>query len=82
MTEWTQDQLRAIEGKANILVNAAAGSGKTAVLTERITRKLIPDEKGGCKGTLEEKSKKSRGRPVNNLFLFIPGYGKKGRYEV
>ena len=46
MTEWTQDQLRAIEGKANILVNAAAGSGKTAVLTERITRKLIPDEKG------------------------------------
>lgn len=27
-TKWTKNQLRAIEEPANILVNAAAGSGK------------------------------------------------------
>ena len=41
---WTKEQQEAIElrGK-NILVSAAAGSGKTAVLVERIKR-LILDE--------------------------------------
>ena len=40
-TMWTNEQLLAIneEGR-NILVSAGAGSGKTAVLTERIMRKL------------------------------------------
>lgn len=38
---WTKEQLQAIneEGK-NIIVSAGAGSGKTAVLTERVIRKL------------------------------------------
>ena len=38
---WTPEQLQAIneEGK-NIIVSAGAGSGKTAVLTERTIRKL------------------------------------------
>ena len=38
---WTPEQLQAIneEGK-NIIVSAGAGSGKTAVLTERVIRKL------------------------------------------
>ena len=43
--KWTNEQLQAIEEKgSNILVAAAAGSGKTAVLVERIIHKII-DEK-------------------------------------
>lgn len=51
MPEWTADQEKAIYAKwrdpqktesANILVNAAAGSGKTAVLVERIINKSAP----------------------------------------
>ncbi|SDW88746.1 helicase-exonuclease AddAB subunit AddA [Paenibacillus sp. CF384] len=41
---WTDDQWRAIvTGGSNILVAAAAGSGKTAVLVERIIRKISAD---------------------------------------
>ena len=43
--EWTKPQKETIETRGkNILVSAAAGSGKTAVLIERITR-LVIDEK-------------------------------------
>ncbi|QQK76100.1 helicase-exonuclease AddAB subunit AddA [Salicibibacter cibarius] len=39
---WTNDQWRAIALRGgNILVSAAAGSGKTAVLVERIARRVI-----------------------------------------
>lgn len=47
--KWNDDQLKAIETcylenepnrRCNLLVNAAAGSGKTAVLVERIIRKI------------------------------------------
>lgn len=38
---WTSEQKRAIERDGtNILVAAAAGSGKTAVLVQRIIRKI------------------------------------------
>ena len=38
---WTNEQLLAInEEDKNIIVSAGAGSGKTAVLTERVIRKL------------------------------------------
>lgn len=41
---WTDDQWRAIvTSGSNILVAAAAGSGKTAVLVERIIRKISAD---------------------------------------
>ena len=43
-TKWTNEQLAAIETrKCNLLVAAAAGSGKTAVLVERIIR-IITNE--------------------------------------
>jgi ATP-dependent helicase/nuclease subunit A len=44
MPKWNEDQLRAIEesGK-NMLIAAAAGSGKTAVLVERIIRKICDE---------------------------------------
>lgn len=43
--EWTAEQLSAInERKKTLLVSAAAGSGKTATLTERIIRSLTDKE--------------------------------------
>lgn len=43
--KWTDDQKRIIDTRTgNLLVSAAAGSGKTAVLVERIIR-LVTDEK-------------------------------------
>ena len=40
--KWTKEQEQAIYEKgSNILVAAAAGSGKTAVLVERIIHKII-----------------------------------------
>ena len=40
--KWTDEQLQAInEDRNNVLVAAAAGSGKTAVLVERIINKII-----------------------------------------
>ena len=43
--KWTEEQLQAIKEKdKNILVAAAAGSGKTAVLVERIIQKIIVDK--------------------------------------
>ncbi len=44
---WTSEQLKAIEvDRANVLVSAAAGSGKTALLIERLVR-LILQKKAG-----------------------------------
>ena len=41
MTKWTNDQLTAITARgSDLLVSAAAGSGKTAVLVERVIRRL------------------------------------------
>ena len=38
---WTKEQQSAIDiRKSNILVSAAAGSGKTAILVERIINKM------------------------------------------
>ncbi len=44
MPNWTDEQLRAIEARgANILLSAAAGSGKTTVLVERVLRLIAED---------------------------------------
>ncbi len=44
-TKWTNEQLDAIRTRgSNLLVAAAAGAGKTAVLVERIIQKLIDPE--------------------------------------
>ncbi len=44
--KWTEEQARAIsEDKCNLLVAAAAGAGKTAVLVERIIRKITDPQK-------------------------------------
>ena len=41
---WTDEQLQAISDRgSNILVSAAAGSGKTALLTERLSRLVLED---------------------------------------
>nr|WP_320026665.1 helicase-exonuclease AddAB subunit AddA [uncultured Acetobacterium sp.] len=45
--KWTSDQLKAIENRdTNMLVSAAAGSGKTALLIQRIIR-IVLEEKVG-----------------------------------
>ncbi|MBQ2965373.1 MAG: helicase-exonuclease AddAB subunit AddA [Clostridia bacterium] len=45
MPKWTDDQLKAIEGRGgSLVVSAAAGSGKTAVLVERVIRRLTDTE--------------------------------------
>lgn len=43
--KWTEEQLQAIETKGGtVLVSAAAGSGKTAVLVERLVKKITDIE--------------------------------------
>ena len=42
--KWTVEQKSAIDKKnSNILVSASAGSGKTAVLIERVLKKVIDE---------------------------------------
>ena len=46
MPQWTKEQQQAIDSrKGTILVSAAAGSGKTTVLVERVIRRLEDKEK-------------------------------------
>ncbi len=47
MVKFSDEQLKIIDaGRSNILVSAAAGSGKTTVLAQRITEKIIKRELG------------------------------------
>ncbi len=39
--KWTSEQEKAINAQGNIIVSAGAGSGKTAVLTQRVIEKLL-----------------------------------------
>ena len=67
--KWTDEQLKAIDTKnRNILVSAAAGSGKTAVLVERIINMITGEHRyrqtcccyiyQGRRGRDESKNKK------------------------
>ncbi len=48
-TKWTDNQKKAIDARGmQILVSAAAGSGKTAVLTERV-KNILTDTNNPCK---------------------------------
>ena len=40
----TENQQKAIDGKGSLLVSAAAGSGKTATLVDRVIKKLTDPE--------------------------------------
>lgn len=40
-TKWTSNQLEAIESNKSTLVSASAGTGKTAVLTERVVNQVL-----------------------------------------
>ncbi len=43
--QWTENQLNAIEAvNGSLLISAAAGSGKTAVLVERVIRRIVDDK--------------------------------------
>jgi ATP-dependent helicase/nuclease subunit A len=45
VVKWTKDQQEAIDGReSNLLISAAAGSGKTAVLVERIINLITKDK--------------------------------------
>ena len=46
--QWNKAQVKAIESRdGSVLVSAAAGSGKTAVLVERVIERIC-DEKNPC----------------------------------
>ena len=45
--DWNEAQKSAIEGGGNSLVSASAGSGKTAVIVERVIRLLTGGEVEG-----------------------------------
>ncbi|NLO20791.1 MAG: helicase-exonuclease AddAB subunit AddA [Syntrophomonadaceae bacterium] len=45
MSKWTQEQSQAIDSRgSNLLLSAAAGSGKTAVLVQRVINLILKDE--------------------------------------
>ena len=73
MPNWTKEQEKAIyepSGKKNILVSAAAGSGKTAVLVERIVN-LITNSENPFKYLLCAISPFSSASRYDLLILFI-----------
>ena len=39
--EWTSEQLSVITSRGKLLVNASAGSGKTAVMVERVVKTVL-----------------------------------------
>lgn len=92
MSEWTREQLEAIQSRdRQILVSAAAGSGKTSVLVERIIRRvtdpvdpvdvdrlLVVTFTNGAAAEMRERI----GRAVNAALERSPGSTHLGRQQA
>ena len=80
--KWTDKQAKAIDTRdRNLLVAAAAGSGKTAVLVERIKQLILdPLDKNPMPGHLSEL------QPVNEVNtkgqFFRASFGKNRRFQI
>ncbi|MCW2972329.1 MAG: family ATPase [Thermoleophilia bacterium] len=76
---WTEPQARSIEARGRTLVTAAAGSGKTSVLTELVASRLLSGELAPsevCAVTFTEKAaQEMRGRIAAKL-------AEAGRYDL
>lgn len=44
MTKWTESQEKAIKSKGSVLISASAGTGKTAVLTEKVAHAILEEK--------------------------------------
>ena len=87
MPKWTEEQQLAIDKEnTNIIVSAGAGSGKTAVLTARVIRKL--KDNGAVNTKLENnqnpwQAKLYNIKPVKKFVdLFIPKDGTADRRKI
>ena len=54
MSNFSKEQLKAINSTGNVIVSAGAGSGKTTVLTERVKRYILGETESKEKVSLNE----------------------------
>ena len=54
MSNFSKEQLKAINSTGNVIVSAGAGSGKTTVLTERVKRNILGETESKEKVSLNE----------------------------
>ena len=83
-SKWTAEQLKAIEERnKDILVSAAAGSGKTAVLVERII-KIITDKENpvDIDRLLVLTFTKAAASEMRERIEYIKKHGVKQRTEI
>ena len=71
MPQWTKDQQRVIGSSSGRLIcSAAAGSGKTTVMIERIVRLIREGDLAGLEALLETLQRSLQRRRGQILFLF------------
>ena len=81
---WTESQERVINArKRNLLVSAAAGSGKTAVLVERIVRMITEGEQPlDIDRLLVMTFTNAAAAEMRETYHHLPIYSCPGRYNV